>query len=54
MKDIEYRPWVVFSGAGAEVARYRYRGDAEAHAQTLRRLLPQGGFKVVFEVPVTV
>ncbi|MEH2085988.1 hypothetical protein [Nostoc sp.] len=50
--DNEYRPWVVLMTAGGqsqELARYRLRGDAESHGQTLKRLSPDGGFTVLFE-----
>ncbi|MBN3924024.1 hypothetical protein [Nostoc sp. NMS4] len=47
-------PWLVMRCTAEcgfkEIARYRYRGDAEAHAQKLQRMLP-GYFMVAFEQP---
>lgn len=52
--DIEQRPWLVMSATEEgfkEVARYRFRNDAEAHAQKLKRLCPKGYFTAAFEKP---
>lgn len=52
--DIEHRPWLVMSATKEgfkEVARYRFRNDAEAHAQKLKRLCPTGYFTAAFEQP---
>jgi hypothetical protein len=47
-------PWVVMQATAAggfkTVARYRYRGDAESHAQSLKKMMP-GYFMVAFEQP---
>lgn len=47
-------PWLVVQRIGdgkhKTIARYRFRGDAESHAQQLQRMLP-GHFEVVFEQP---
>lgn len=52
--DKEYRHWLVMSATPEgfkEVARYRFRNDAEAHAQSLQRLSPRGYFTAAFEQP---
>ncbi len=36
-KQIELKQWVVMC-LGQESGRYRFRGDAEVHAQNLKRL----------------
>ena len=46
-------PWLVvqkIADGNKTIARYRFRGDAEGHAQQLQRMLP-GHFEVVFEQP---
>ncbi len=52
--DNEHRPWKVLmpdNNGSKVVASYRLRNDAESHCQQLKRLLPDGGFTVVFEQP---
>lgn len=46
------RPWVVMlcsADGNKELARYRYRGDAEGHAQSLRRLVKGFAVTVMFD-----
>ena len=54
MTDHEFNPWLVMrrveSGKWQCIARYRFRGDAEAHAQRLNRMMP-GYFMSTFEEP---
>jgi hypothetical protein len=52
-EQIHLTPWVVMQGnkdGFKKIAQYRYRGDAEAHAQMLNRMMP-GYFMVAFEQP---
>lgn len=52
----EYKPWsVLFYNSGLvrqEIARYSLRGDAETHAQNLRRMMRTAKVEVVFNQPV--
>ncbi len=56
MKEPQFHltPWLVMQATEAgfkAIAKYRYRGDAEGHAQSLQRMMPGGYFMVAFEQP---
>ncbi|NEP09026.1 MAG: hypothetical protein F6K14_02005 [Symploca sp. SIO2C1] len=50
-------PWCIIkllpSMQRLTVARFRHRGDAEAHARILRRLIPHAEFTIIYD-PVLV
>lgn len=49
---VELRPWVVMlcgAEGNKELSRYRFRGDAEGHAQSLRRLMKGLTITVMFD-----
>lgn len=47
-KQIELRNWIVTLN-GKEVGRYRYRGEAETHAQNLRKSMPSARVEATFD-----
>ncbi|MGF1515680.1 MAG: hypothetical protein ACFB5Z_18540 [Elainellaceae cyanobacterium] len=53
----QLHPWCIIrllpNAQRITVARFRKRNDADAHARTLKRLVPQALFVVIFEPPQT-